>query len=106
MFFEQYSHEPFIATSRFWIKFFNGKDEFSKPLAEVQPKGYAALEVMELALAGGDWFVAGQVIIADIALFADTHRAHEGGFSLDSSPAIRQWIKRVERLPGFVAMPD
>ena len=106
MFFEQYSHEPFIATSRFWIKFLNGKEAFSKQLADAQPKGYAALEVMESVLAGGDWFVGGRVTIADIALFAYTHRAHEGGFSLESYPGIRQWIKRVECLPGFVAMPD
>ncbi|MFT7128865.1 MAG: glutathione S-transferase [Gammaproteobacteria bacterium] len=106
MFFEQYSHEPFIATSRFWIKFLNGKEQFSKQLADAQPKGYAALEVMESALAETDWFVGSQATIADIALFAYTHRAHEGGFSLEGYAAIRQWIKRVESLPGFVAMPD
>lgn len=99
-------HEPFIATSRFWIRFLNGKDQFSKKLAEAQPKGYAALDVMESTLAAGEWFVGDQATIADIALFAYTHKAHEGGFSLDNYPAIRQWIKRVENLPGFVAMPD
>ncbi len=106
MFFEQYSHEPFIATSRFWIKFLDGKEQFSEKLAEAQPKGYAALDVMESQLKIADWFVGDHPTIADIALFAYTHKAHEGGFELDNYPAIRRWITRVEALAGFVAMPD
>lgn len=105
MFFEQYSHEPFIATSRFWITFLNAREQYADKLAEVQPKGYAALDIMEGVLSSSQWLVDNQASIADVALFAYTHKAHEGGFSLDAYPAIRVWIKRTEQLPGFVAMP-
>jgi len=105
MFFEQYSHEPFIATSRFWIRFLQARQEYARQLAAAQPKGYAALDVMEGQLNRTPWLVGNDTSIADIALFAYTHRAHEGDFSLASYPAIRDWIERLQRLPDFVAMP-
>lgn len=105
MFFEQYSHEPFIATSRFWLKFLNQPDEYADKLAEAQPKGYAALDVMEKALQGNTFLTGSKATIADLALFAYTHKAHEGGFSLGDYTGIRAWIERIEALAGFEPMP-
>jgi glutathione S-transferase len=103
LFFEQYSHEPYIATSRFWIRYLGG-DAYAKPLAEKRPGGEAALALMERELAGRDWFAAGRYTIADIALYAYTHVAPEGGFDLEPYPAIRAWLRRVEAQPGYVPM--
>lgn len=105
MFFEQYSHEPFIATSRYWIHIANEADEKAEWLAEAQPKGYAALDVMEKQLRANDFLAGSSATIADLALYAYTHRAHEGGFSLEGYPAIRSWIARIEVLPQFFPMP-
>lgn len=105
MFFEQYSHEPYIATSIFKIKFLNKEHELAEELAVARPKGYAALDVMEKALSGPSFLVGEGATIADFALYAYTHRAHLGGFSLTDYPAIQGWIARIEALPGFVAMP-
>jgi glutathione S-transferase len=104
LFFEQYSHEPYIATSRFWIRYLGGGAAYRERLAEKRPGGEAALAVMERELAGRDWFAAGRYTIADIALYAYTHVAPEGGFALDPYPAIRAWLRRVEAQPGYVAM--
>lgn len=105
MFFEQYSHEPYIATSIFKITFLKKEQELADELAIARPKGYAALDVMEKALSGSPFLVDGDVTIADFALYAYTHRAHLGGFSLQTYPEIQAWIARIEALPGFVAMP-
>jgi len=102
MFFEQYSHEPNIATLRFW--------HFAKLLADKSPQeiaakrtwGEAALAVMEQHLARAPWFVGERFTIADIALFAYTHVAGEGGFELARYPAVQRWIARVEAQPCFV----
>jgi len=103
MFFEQYSHEPFIATSRFWLQHKPDSPEKTALLASKRDGGWAALRVMEDHLTKNDFFV-GDYSIADIALFAYTHVAHEGGFPLDDLPKIRKWIERVMRQPGFAAM--
>jgi glutathione S-transferase len=103
MFFEQYSHEPFIATSRFWLQHKPDAPEKTALLASKRDGGWAALRIMEDHLAKNDFFV-GDYSIADIALFAYTHVAHEGGFPLDDLPKIRAWIKRVKEQPGFVPM--
>src|SRR5690606_24676676 len=87
MFFEQYSHEPYIATSRYWISILNAEDQYNSQLEERRPKGYAALDVMEGHLRGRNYFVGGAYSIADIALYAYTHVAHEGGFDLGNYPA-------------------
>jgi glutathione S-transferase len=103
MFFEQYSHEPFIATSRFWLQHKPDSPEKTALLASRRDGGRAALKVMENHLAKNDFFV-GDYTIADIALFAYTHVAHEGGFPLDEFPQIRAWIECVKAQPGFTAM--
>jgi len=102
LFFEQYSHEPNIATSRFWIKFVGLNDERRAALEQKQRLGYAALAVMEQHLAARAFFVADTYTIADIALYAYTHVAHEGGFDLGLYPAVRQWLERIRSQPGHV----
>jgi glutathione S-transferase len=94
LFWEQYSHEPVIATSRFWKKFCDPADVAGK-LAEARPKGLAALRLMEDHLEGRDWFVGASYSIADIALYAYTHVADAGGFPLTGYPHIRAWLDRV-----------
>ena len=103
MFFEQYSHEPFIATSRFWLQHKPDSPERSALVASKRDGGWAALKVMEEHLSRSDFFV-GDYSIADIALFAYTHVSHEGGFALDGFPQVRDWIQRVRAQPGFVPM--
>jgi len=103
MFFEQYSHEPFIATSRFWLQHKPESPEKTAALAARREGGWAALKIMEDHLAKNDFFV-GDYTIADIALFAYTHVSHEGGFPLDDFPKIRVWIERVKAQPGFISM--
>ena len=103
MFFEQYSHEPFIATSRFWMQHKPDSPEKTALLASKRDGGWTALKIMEGHLAKNRFFVD-DYSIADIALFVYTHVAHEGGFSLDDFPKIRAWIERVTARPGFVPM--
>ena len=103
MFFEQYSHEPFIATSRFWLQHKPDSPEKIALLASKRDGGWAALKIMEYHLSKHDFFV-NEYSIADIALFAYTHVSHEGGFPLNDFPEIRRWIGRVEAQPGFVPM--
>ena len=103
MFFEQYSHEPCIATSRFWLQHKPDSPEKTALLASKRDGGRAALKIMEDHLAKNDFFV-GDYGLADIALFAYTHVAHEGAFPLDDFPRIREWIGRVRTRPGFVSM--
>ncbi len=101
MFFEQYSHEPYIAVVRFWLH--QGlAAEKSKEIEERRPRGYEALSVMESQLAANDFFVADRYTIADIALYAYTHVAHEGGFDLSDYPSVRAWLERVHDQPGHV----
>ncbi len=103
MFFEQYSHEPYIATSRFLLQHRPDTPERAQALAIRREGGWAALRVMEGQLAKHDFFV-GDYTIADIALFAYTHVSHEGGFPLDDFPKIRAWIDRVKAQLGFIPM--
>jgi glutathione S-transferase len=103
MFFEQYSHEPFIATSRFWLQHKPDSAEKTALLASKRDGGWAALRVMENHLVKNEFFV-GEYSIADIALFAYTHVSNEGGFPLDDFPKIRTWIERVKAQPAFVRM--
>ena len=107
MFFEQYSHEPYIAVARF-IRGWAPADSPRRgaELARCLERGHEALAVMEKHLAGNDWFTGAGYGIADIALFAYTDVAHQGGFDLSTYPAIRGWLARVRATPGFVAMPE
>ena len=100
MFFEQYSHEPNIATSRFWLRHTDFDSHRRRRYAEKLKDGVAALQVMEKHLAGHAFFVAERYTIADIALYAYTHVADEGGFDLSPFPAIRAWLERVKAQPG------
>ncbi len=104
MFFEQYSHEPNIATSRFIIQYLGDPPDRQAALEEKRLGGYKALDVMEQQL-GTNTFIAGsEYSIADIALYAYTHVADEGGFDLKDYPAIRAWLERVKATPGYVPM--
>jgi glutathione S-transferase len=103
MFFEQYSHEPNVATPRFWITHnIEMTEERRLSLETKRELGYAALGVMEGHLASRDFFVANRYSIADIALYAYTHVADQGGFALEGFPAVRAWLERVKAQPGYV----
>jgi glutathione S-transferase len=101
MFFEQYDHEPAIAVVRFWVT--HGRvDAFADRLPERMEAGYKALRAMERHLDGRDWLVESGMSLADIALYAYTHVADEGGFDLDPYPHVRAWLDRVAAEPGHV----
>jgi glutathione S-transferase len=104
MFFEQYSHEPNIAVARAWLHVFDTEmtEERRTTLEAKQRLGYDALAVMEKHLKSNDYFVDGRYSIADIALYAYTHVADEGGFDLDGYPAILAWLERVSSQPGYI----
>jgi glutathione S-transferase len=102
MFFEQYSHEPYVAVPRFWLT--KGIEVDEETLAERQRVGYLAFDAMEGHLAGHDYLVVGRYSIADIALYAYTHVAHEGGFDMSGYPAINAWLGRVAAEPGHVSI--
>ena len=104
MFFEQYSHEPNIATSRYIIRYLGNPPEKSAALAARVEPGYAALGVMEGHLNSRDWFAGERYSNADVALYAYTHCAEEGGFDLARFPAIRAWLDRVRSQPLHIAM--
>jgi glutathione S-transferase len=102
MFFEQYSHEPYVAVLKFW-KFWGGlHNKRPDEIAGWQQRGQAALAVMEQHLARRAFFVAERYTIADIALYAYTHTASEAGFDLASTPAVRTWLARVREQPRHV----
>jgi glutathione S-transferase len=101
LFFEQYTHEPFIATSRFWY-LTRKAPEYQEALKQKQAPGYGALGVMEQHLANHAFFTGDRYTIADIGLFAYTHVAGEGGFDLTRVPAIQSWINRVKNQAGYI----
>ena len=105
-FFEQYSHEPFIAVARFWQTVLGEGERYATELVEKRAGGYAALDAMERHLAGNPFFAGDRYSIADIALYAYTHVAPEGGFALEPYPAIRAWLDRVAAQPGHVTLSD
>jgi glutathione S-transferase len=100
MFFEQYSHEPNVAVPRFWLT--KAIDVDQDTVAERQRAGYLAFDAMEAHLVGHEYLAGGWYSIADIALYAYTHVADEGGFDLGGYPAIRAWLARVAAQPGHV----
>ena len=103
-FFEQYSHEPYVAVARF-IQLYQGlPEERRQEYADCHARGYKALKVMELQLQRTSYLVGEQYSIADIALYAYTHVADEGGFDLGPYPAIRAWLDRVASHPKHVSM--
>lgn len=106
LFFEQYDHEPQIAVARSWIAVYPEKRGKATPeqIAGWQDKGNKALAVMETRLSANDWLAGGACSVADIALYAYTHVAHEGGFDLARYPGIRAWVARVAAEPGYVGL--
>jgi glutathione S-transferase len=109
MFFEQYSHEPNVATLRFWIAFIGleGLNEFQR--AQLGPKreaGDAALKVMDRHLIGRGFFMGDRLMLADIVLYAYTHLAEDGGYVLADYPNVQSWLERVRSQPGHIAIGD
>ena len=104
MFFEQYSHEPSIAVVRFWLAYSGAPEKFADSVPALRKTGYAALDAMEKHLEGRSFLVGERYSVADISLYAYTHVAHEGGFELESYPAIRAWLGRVASQPGHVTI--
>jgi glutathione S-transferase len=103
MFFEQYTHEPAIAVVRFLVAYSGQADRYAAAIERKTADGYRALDAMETHLAGGRPYLVGERLsLADIALYAYTHVAHEGGFELDRYGAIRGWLDRVASEPGHV----
>jgi glutathione S-transferase len=101
MFFEQYDHEPAIAVARFWLT--HGRAAaFADRIPEKMEAGHKALRAMELHLDGRLFLVGEGMTLADIALYAYTHVANEGGFDLAAYPAIRAWLDSVAAEPGHV----
>ena len=103
LFFEQYSHEPYIASVRFLVMYPQVADPRRAILESLmRPRGYDALGVMEAHLKSREWFVGERYTIADIALYAYTHVADEGGFDLDGYPSVRAWLALVKSQPRHI----
>lgn len=99
LFWEQYSHEPYIAVCRYHMVYLGRPKEAREP--QRVERGEAALDLMDKLLAGGSWFVGDTMTVADIALIAYTRLAHEGGFDLSSRANVCQWIVRCEKNLGL-----
>jgi len=105
LFFEQYSHEPYIAVARFICGWTPADSPRRADLPRLRERGHAALAVMERHLVANPWFSGDGYGIADIALYAYTCVAPHGGVALDAYPALREWLLRVEATPAFVPLP-
>ncbi len=103
-FFEQYSHEPYIAVARFINKYLGLPEDRKADYESKQEGGHKALQVMEAQLSKNPYLVGEQITIADISLYGYTHVADEGGFDLSLYPAIQAWLARIKAVPGYVAM--
>ena len=107
MFFEQYNHEPNVATLRFWIAFVGEAALSDAQRAQIPARraaGEAALALMDEHLQERDWFVGDRLSLADIALYAYTHVAESGGFALGNYPNVQAWLNRVAATPRFISM--
>jgi glutathione S-transferase len=107
MFWEQYNHEPNVATLRFWrgwIGEANWSDLQRAQFPAKKAAGEAALALMDKHLAGRDWLVGEGLTLADIALYAYTHVAGDGGFRLADYPAVQAWLERVKAVPDYLPM--
>jgi glutathione S-transferase len=102
LFFEQYSHEPYIASVRYLVIHPDVQDDRRQILDQMRRRGYDALNVMESHLKTREWFVGARYSIADIALYAYTHVAGEGGFNLSGYPSIQTWLERVKSQPRHI----
>jgi glutathione S-transferase len=104
MFFEQFSHEPHIASARYWVSILKAEEEYKEQLKVKMKLGYAALDVMEQYLENNLYFVANQYSIADIALYAYTHVAEEGNYNLSGYNQIQEWFNRVENQKNYISI--
>jgi len=107
MAFEQYNHEPNVATLRFWLAYVGDERLSEAQKAQIGAKraaGDAALKIMDEHLSGHDWFAGGRFSLADIALYAYTHVAEEGGFDLGAYPAVGRWLARLAAEPGYIGI--
>jgi glutathione S-transferase len=104
LFFEQYSHEPYVATPRFLLRHTAADHPRRAELGWRQARGKKALEILDQALGETPFLAGASATVADIALFAYTHRADEGGFDLAGFPNVLEWLGRVRALPGFMPM--
>ena len=104
MFFEQYNHEPYIAVNRYLLRFSKDPEAVAERLAVNAVKGEQALETMERHLRDHEWFGAERYALADIALYAYTHVAHEGGFDLAEFPSVMAWLSRARARPGHIGL--
>jgi glutathione S-transferase len=107
MFWEQYNHEPNIATLRFWMRWV-GEGNLSEvqrlQMAGKREAGNAALKLMNDHLSGREWFVGNDLSLADICLFAYTHVAGDADFRLKAYPSVLEWIERIKKQPNYVPM--
>lgn len=103
-FFEQYSHEPYIAVARFIAKYLGLPADRKSEYEAKQTGGHKALAVMEQQLSNSNYLVGNKLTAADISLYGYTHVAHEGGFDLHDYPAIKQWINRIKSHPRYIDM--
>jgi len=109
MFWEQYNHEPNIATLRFWLRFVGVEalnDAQRMQITGKRENGLHALDLMDKHLEGRKWFVADQFSVADICLFAYTHVADEADFDIEAYPEIIRWMERIMTLDGHVGLDD
>lgn len=105
-FFEQYSHEPFIAVARYINLYLGMPKERRQEYQALQAGGHKALSIMEKQLSLTDYLVGNSLTIADISLYGYTHVAHQGGFELNQYPAICRWLIRIESIPGYINMDN
>jgi glutathione S-transferase len=105
LFFEQYSHEPYIAVARNILSYLKAAEANAERLAQCRERGAQALGVMQRRLAAHDWLTDSGPTVADLALFAYTHVADEGGFALADYPGVAAWVARLAALPGMTTLP-
>ena len=106
LFFEQYSHEPYVAVARFLLHFDHGREVSPGHLEMLQDRGQQALGVMELQLGATPFLVGDERTVADIALYAYTHVAGDGGFDLQPYPALKEWLERMRGQPGHFDLAE
>ncbi|WP_232380738.1 glutathione S-transferase family protein [Leptospira ainlahdjerensis] len=104
LFFEQYSHEPFVAVNRWLLKFVPGDTIDQKQIENNHTKGMKAFSVMETHLADKDFFVGNRLTIADLALYAYSHVAEDGGFSVKTFPSVVRWLQNVKTYPKMISI--
>jgi glutathione S-transferase len=104
MFFEQYELEPSLAVVRFLVAYSGRPDDYRERIEQGTKSGYRVLDTLEGYIADRDWFVGDAMTLADVALYAYTHVAPEGGFDLERYAGIRRWLERVAAEPGHVAI--